>query len=749
LPFEGTILAPSGKPVAGAILEVNALKLRAEADAKGIVQLSLPPGPQEVQVKATGFALHKEVITFDPALAQAGFTIYLTYDLGEILVTGATTEKLVTESPVKTQVINRQAIERKGAANLAQALKHTTGVRVENNCQNCNFTQVRLNGMDGRYSQILINGRPVFSTLAGVYGLEQIPSEMIDRIEIVKGGGSALYGGSAVAGVLNVITKRPDRIFGSLRAGGYTLGNDWGGHQLGGNLGLVNDSKTLALALSGSLHSREAWDGNDDGFSDIGMFRQYSFSGDLYWDPVPRGTLTLRLQALGERRRGGDHLDLPEPEAAISEGGTTLRQGGEVRWKHSLRSGLSYELGYTFAQTSRDSYYGGDGGAKLPANPTLKDWEEFWAAKSSALGAYGQTRNPVHFGDAMLHLPFRFLGEAVLTAGTQVQAEQLSDSFPSYSRKTDATYYDIAGLAELDWHPADWTETIIGLRVGKHSAIESVLAMPRLAVTFKPRPWLRTRTSFSMGYRAPQVFDEDLHITIIGGEGAIVTNAAGLKPEMSYGAAQQVDLTFAISPAWSLKAGVNGFVTYLTNTFVLDDVDNPATAGEREFVRMNRGSTLVYGGELEASLVYRDAFSLRGGWTLERGTNSEPDPDFGSKRVFRTPVAYGFLEASGKLPAGFEPFTALDITGPMRVPHYSGYVAANTLEEESWFFDWDVGLSYRLAIGKGPRLKLSLIGRNLLNSFQNDLDRGPLRDAGYVYGPMLPRSFWFEVKGEI
>ena len=78
---------------------------------------------------------------------------------------------------------------------------------MENDCQNCGFTQARINGLDGHYSQVLIDSRPVFSALAGVYGLEQIPSSMIDRVEVVRGGGSALFGASAIGGTINIITK--------------------------------------------------------------------------------------------------------------------------------------------------------------------------------------------------------------------------------------------------------------------------------------------------------------------------------------------------------------------------------------------------------------------------------------------------------------------------------------------------------------------------------------------------------------
>jgi outer membrane receptor for ferrienterochelin and colicins len=746
--FEGTILAPNNRPVSWAVVQLASLKLKVTSGVDGVVRMSMPPGTYEIQVTAPGFVSHREMMNFDEAVAQAGFTIYMTYDLGEVVVTGATTEKLIAESPVKTEVIDRKAIEQKGASNLAQALDHTTGVRVENNCQNCGFTQVRLIGLDGRYTQILINGRPIFSSLAGVYGLEQIPKEMIDRIEVVKGGGSALYGGNAVAGVINVITKRPDRSFGAVNGGGYTLGDQWGGHFLGGNIGLLNDDKTLALSLFGSLRSQNAWDQNGDGFSDLSTSRSVAVGGSLFWDPLPRGTLELSFHALNERRRGGDNLDLPEFDAAVTEGGQTVRQGGEVRWRHSIRSGFSYEIGYALGHTQRNSYYGGGGNVQLPENPTPEQWNAFWEQKRAALGAYGVTRNPMHTGDGIIRFPFQFLGEMLLSAGVQTQVEHLRDEFPSYSRRIDEMYYDVGGLLELDWHFAPWNETLIGVRVDKHSKVNDAIVNPRVAFVLKPWSWLKGRTSFSTGFRAPQVFDEDLHVTIVGGEGVIVVNDPGLKVERSYSLAQQLESSFSLSRSVKATVSINGFYSLLTDAFVLDDVDDPATANEREFVRRNRGSTSVFGGELELKVNYRDRFNVRTGWTLEQARNSDPDPDFGSKAIFRTPEAYGFLEAAGRPLSryGLELFTAVDFTGPMKVPHYAGYIAENTLVTSSWFTDWDVGVSYSFAFNRGPAVKLSLMGRNLFDSFQPDLDRGPNRDAGYIYGPALPRSLWFELK---
>ena len=105
--------------------------------------------------------------------------------------------------------MSAKLFETVNSTDLAKSLNFQSGLRVENNCQNCGFQQVRINGLDGPYTQILIDSRPIFSALSGVYGLEQIPANMIERVEVMRGGGSALFGSSAIAGTINIITKEP------------------------------------------------------------------------------------------------------------------------------------------------------------------------------------------------------------------------------------------------------------------------------------------------------------------------------------------------------------------------------------------------------------------------------------------------------------------------------------------------------------------------------------------------------------
>ena len=153
---------------------------------------------------------------------------------------------------------------------------------MENNCQNCGFPQVRINGLEGPYSQILINSRPVVSALSGVYGLEQIPVNMIERVEVVRGGGSALFGANAVGGTVNIITKDPiSNSFQVSSTMSNMNGKSWEQY-MGANASLVSSDNTYGIALYQAYRNRNPYDSDGDGFSELGKLCL------LYTSPSPR-----------------------------------------------------------------------------------------------------------------------------------------------------------------------------------------------------------------------------------------------------------------------------------------------------------------------------------------------------------------------------------------------------------------------------------------------------------------------------
>ena len=173
--------------------------------------LNLPEGTYTLRVSAVGYkTLEKEIVVHKDYTAVVHFPLEEhAVMVDEVVVSASRNEVNRRDAPVIVNVLSPKLFEAVNSTDLAKSLNFQSGLRVENNCQNCGFPQVRINGLDGPYSQILINSRPIISALSGVYGLEQIPTNMIDRVEVVRGGSSALFGANAVGGTINIITKDP------------------------------------------------------------------------------------------------------------------------------------------------------------------------------------------------------------------------------------------------------------------------------------------------------------------------------------------------------------------------------------------------------------------------------------------------------------------------------------------------------------------------------------------------------------
>ena len=181
-------------------------------DATGHYYLkNLPEGEFTLVMKALGYKTIEQQVKL-----KRGKTLEINFEAVEdavsldgVVVSANRNETTRRMAPSLVNVLDSKTFETAHATSLADGLNFQPGVRVENNCQNCGFQQVRINGLEGPYTQILVDSRPIFSALTGVYGLEQIPANMIERVEVMRGGGSALFGRSALAGTITIITKEP------------------------------------------------------------------------------------------------------------------------------------------------------------------------------------------------------------------------------------------------------------------------------------------------------------------------------------------------------------------------------------------------------------------------------------------------------------------------------------------------------------------------------------------------------------
>ncbi|MEA2064225.1 MAG: TonB-dependent receptor [Gemmatimonadota bacterium] len=740
--IHGMVKAESGEKLKGAQVAVNGFNLGSVATEYGHYHVTrVPVGEHEVVVWMTGYIRETTKV-----IVGAGETVELNFtlkskiiELNPMVVTGTRTVKTSLESPVKVDVVPLENFELENSVNLAEGLSFTPGVRVENNCQNCNFTQLRMNGLEGPYTQILINGRATVSSLAGVYGLEHLPSAMIERLEVVKGGGSSLYGGSAVGGVVNVITHKPDIERTNL---GIKLGwmNGKPDRAITASTSVLSDDRKIGAFMFGQNRERTAVDLNDDNFSELGMLKSNSFGGQFFYNPNLDIELSAELHVMSENRRGGDNITGTQPhEAYIAEAIDTRRLGGGLNFQHRLSAATEYDLYTSFAYTRRNSYYGG------------KDHDEETGLWAENLEAYGHTLNPLYMGGFQMN--HRMNQKHLLSFGLEATSNGLEDRIPGYNRLTDVTYNTYGAFFQEDWQITPIVNAVLGARVDKHSEIDGAILSPRASLLFKLTENASLRTTFSTGYRPPVVFDEDLHITQVGGEGHIHENADDLEQEKSYSFSGGLEYIRDLDSGNGVFFSAGGFYTLLKDAFF---VDYDRTVGDADiFVRTNAGQATVAGAEFEAGFIYRDRLSLRTGWTFQKSVYDEAQDISTDESVaimtdefLRTPNVYGFVTSKLTLvPRRVDLDLSLDVTGPMNVINEE----TNAYRKSTpWFGVFDMKLS--VTLGDNSFTKWFIHGHNLLDSYQDDLDicrlTGDvyLRDAGYVYGPMRPRSFYMGIE---
>jgi outer membrane receptor for ferrienterochelin and colicins len=671
-------------------------------------------------------------------------------ELEALVVTGSAVAEPLKDAPVRTEVIGRDWITRAASRDFASIIEHAPGLRVDNTCGICNTQQVQMLGLPQSYIAILQDGLPTFTSLAGVYGIEQIPAGLIDRIEVVKGGGSSLYGPGAVAGVINLIPREPVENGGSLelrlsRMSGGQVENRLPYDITGLHDWVIPDHDLAVTAFANSSYLRPI-DISGDGFTDVAERDFLAAGWRTLWTPSAGSRVSLDFFHAEEERRGGEAGEAfsgPPNLALLAEEIKSRRQTLALKLGHELTNEWDLQLAYAYSRNRRDSYYGGTAALGSP-DPLSPFFDPAW---DPAIG-FGDTSNDLHFFDAAVS--WAPDDDHRLTVGAQYRNETIIDRQATISRLLDERYELFGLLAQHRYRINDMFTAEYGARVDFHSEVNNPILSPRASLMIEPRHDLRIRNSLGWGFRAPEIFDEDLHISNVGGELQTVNLDPNLKEESA--------VTFSIAPEWYLtdrwRLESNFFHTWLDDAFVI----NPDPSGlANEFLKTNAGSARIYGAELNLGYFATD-WRLEFSWTEQRlqygqpelllGDDTFADPDDNplfSRRYPRTPRHLGLVRYTHEWP-WFDSFVAAKITGPMEVPHVvsdvaTGDLITNRLRNTPWFVNLDVGLSKTFDVRENDQLTVTIGIRNLLDDYQKDLERGPFRDADYVYGPAFPRTF--------
>ena len=223
-------------------LLISPIQASTVADFEGKFEFTnLPKGSYTLKIIALGYKPIQMAISIPYKSPELSITMEKdVFGLEEVTVTANRNETSRRNSPIPINAMSSAKLEQLSANSIADGIKFSPGLRIENNCQNCGFSQVRINGLPGAYSQILIDGKATFSALNSIYGLEQIPTDMVKRIEIIKGGGSALYGSNAIAGTINLITKHPVSNSASVKTESSLIGTKSWEQVVAGNASIVS-----------------------------------------------------------------------------------------------------------------------------------------------------------------------------------------------------------------------------------------------------------------------------------------------------------------------------------------------------------------------------------------------------------------------------------------------------------------------------------------------------------------------------
>lgn len=751
-----------------ATVHVKGTTMGTATDETGHFKMAhLPEGKQTIVAQFVGFKPQElEVVMKKGTGRELYFELEEDhFNLEQVVVTGTRTQHYVKSVPVRTEVVTSQALQNKNAWNVFEALEGVPGIRVENQCQSCNFTMVRMQGLSSEHTQVLINGQPVYSGLASVYGLEQIGTGDVDRIEVVKGAGSALYGSSAIAGAINIITREPSPVpvvsadiqFGNHNTNVYNLNASMRNEK--GNIGLSLYAQKIdhgVIDATGEGMSREEVKGAD-GISDRVGSKLHNLGASLFIDDPLFGNdrLVLRGKAINEKREGGVITDnlYKNPFSEGTEQITTDRYEAEANYRLELESGTEINFNNSFINHNRnatnDSFLGDYLETHDGMSPDVQEMRPYLAEENSLISTLTMGRqlgnHSLLFG--LQHYVTR-MNESGMYVVVDDESEWYGDSYQSTARKHA---HEMGAFLQDEWRATEKLTVVPGLRIDRHSSGEEyasdrqvfdsdfprtsfsrVSINPRLAVKYLAGERLTLRANAGTGFRAPYGFSEDLHLC---SGSPRVWKSSELEAETS----RSINLSGDYYGD-GFQVSLNLFHTYLRNKIDFTDADEQVKNLGYTYQWRNIDDAVVQGIEMSLQVTpLRDLnlgadFGLNSGRYLNvREEWKETPYESVSNRIPRFPSTTGSVKAE-YTPHNWT-FTLYGLyQGSMQIDYFSEDAAGAKIKTTNPYMTFNASISKRIGM-----VRLYGGGKNIFSYLQ---DEKHLDDAAFLYAPVYG-ALWY------
>ncbi|MBL7856515.1 MAG: TonB-dependent receptor [Cyclobacteriaceae bacterium] len=701
------------EPLAFVNLHIAGTRLGTTTDVKGFFKLNVPDDLPTVKLVTSYVGYQPDTLLISGS--QLKVNVHLREDvsnLSEVMVLSGTMKEVSKmNSPIPVEIYSPALFLKNPTPSLFESLSMINGVQPQLNCNVCNTGDIHINGMEGPYTMVLIDGMPIVSSLATVYGLSGIPNSLVKRIEVVKGPASTLYGSEAVGGIINIITKEASL---APRVKTDLLMTSYGEYNLDVAAKQMVKKSSSLVGLNYFNYSNKI-DKNSDNFTDVTLQQRISIFNkwDFHRDQNRQASLAARY--VYEDRWGGElqwNRNFRGSDQVYGESIYTNR--AELLGKFQLPTSESIFIDYSYNYHVQDSYYG-----------TIR-----YAANQHVAFAQVRWDKKIKQHDLLVGLPFRFTRYDDNTAGTASRDNDPVNQ-PMKTYLPGIFLQDEISLTKK-------LTTLAGLRYDHHNQHGNIFS-PRLSFKYAANKNNTTRLSMGNGFRVVNLFTED-HAALTGAREVIIKSE--LLPEQSW----NINLNQATNiPFTSGYLGLDAsiFYTYFTNKIVGDYLTNPEAIiydnldghAISNGITLNAEFAMINSLKIMTGITLMDVFQV----TNELATSTKTPQLFAPVFSGTYTISYSF-EQAGLL---------MDITGRINGPMHLPTVPNDFRPEQS---PWFTLLNFQLT--KIFRNNLELYGgiKNLLNFIPKDPlyywhdPFAPEFDTSYNYAPVQGIRGFFGVR---
>jgi outer membrane receptor for ferrienterochelin and colicins len=750
-------------------IAVKGTNMGTVADGTGHFKLAhLPVGKCVIVAQVIGYKTQEKEVVM-----EKGKAVQLFFELEEdplhleqVVVTATRTEHHLKDVPIRTEIISSEAIENKNASNIYEALEGTPGIRVESQCQFCNFTMVRMQGLGAEHTQVLINGQPIYSGLAGVYGLQQMSTVDVDKIEVVKGAGSALYGSGAIAGAINIVTKEPDFIPTT------TLDLQLGSHKTNRfdlNSSMRNEKGNIGLNIFAQRYSEGAIDEtgpgmtreevrNKDGVSDRVMSNLTNVGFGLYINDafLKNDQLIIRGKSVFENREGGTMTDdyFRNPLTDGTENITTDRYELSLNYNKPIKTKSEINFSMAFTNHNRnatnDSYLNDYMATHGDTVPDLREMRPYLANEHSLTSTLTfNTKLKKH----SLIFGVQAFYDILKESGMYVVVDEASPFLgTSYRSTANKSAREFGVFVQDEWSITDKFMIVPGIRLDHHHSGEEYVSdqqvfeassfpktnfnetavNPRMVIKYAISDKFTLRANAGTGFRAPYGFSEDLHLC---SGSPRVWKSSDLNPERS--------MSYNLSADYygkQFRVSANLFRTDLKDKIGFTDADPHIAALGYDYQWKNIDDAFVQGVELSMMFNIIRGLNLGVDFTYNHGKYKNVREDWvGTEYEKVSQYISRFPTTTGNFKIEYTPktwtFTVIgNYQGTMYIDYYSEDEALSKIKKTEPNMIFSARVSKKI-----KQFKLYAGVNNIFNYVQ---DERHLDDAAFMYAPVYGTTFY-------